>query len=422
MTSAQVQLPEEVVSAMWSALPSVAERTVTTVVAEVPSYADAFSGRMGRVIELAVQQALEGFLAGVAEPPGDDTVGAMNPALDGAYSLGRGEARNGRSTDVLLAAYRTGAKVAWRDLSAIAVSHGLAGEALAVFAEVMFAYIDRLSAFSVSGHADELAITGLARRRNREQLALHLVNAAPAEDLAVAAERADWSPPRTLTAVALPESHERGVGALLDPRTLRLPDDYTDSAGGPLTVLLVPDAGGRARSRLSATLAGRRAVIGPNRPWMQAASSVRRALRAVELNLGSALESQATVDTDAFLADLVLRADPDALADLRAKVLAPLNDLRPAVKDKLMETLRAWLLHQGRREDVAAALYVHPQTVRYRLGQLRERYGDQLENPATVLQLILALGVAPPRTAVSPGEEPGDAVRRQSTRRRVAVQ
>ncbi len=298
MTSAQVWLPEGVVSAMWSALPSVAERTVATVIAEVPSYADAFSGKMGRTIEKAVQQALQGFLKEVAEPRGDDTATRAGPALDGAYSLGRGEARNGRSTDVLLAAYRTGARVAWRDLSAIAVSHRLAGEALALFAELMFAYIDRLSAFSVAGHADELAVTGLARQRNREHLARQLLNGAAAEDLSVAAERANWAPPLTLTAVAVPDGNERGIAALADPRTLRLPDDYTDTVGNPMTILLIPDGGGRARSSLVESFAGRRAVIGPDRPWMNVASSVHRVLRAVELNLAP----DATVDTNAWIA------------------------------------------------------------------------------------------------------------------------
>lgn len=388
MTSTQLRLPETVLSAMWSALPSVAERTVAAVVAEVPSYADAFSGRMGRIIEKAVQQALEGFLRRATDPRAGQGAPSIGPALDGAYTLGRGEARNGRSTDVLLAAYRVGARMAWRELSAIAVSHGLAGDALALFAELVFAYIDQLSAFSVSGHADELALTGLARQRNREQLALHLLNGAEPERLAAAAERADWSPPHTLTAVALPVSQERGVVGLLDPRTLRAPDEYSDPAGEAVAMLLVPDAGGPGRPRLSESLVGRRAVIGPARAWMDVASSVHRVTRAVELNLAA----QATVDTDDCLTDLVLRADPDALGDLRAKALAPLADLRPTAKDKLIETLRAWLLHHGRRDDIAAALFVHPQTVRYRIGQLRELYGDRLDDPTTVLQLTLALG------------------------------
>jgi len=49
------------------------------------------------------------------------------------------------------------------------------------------------------------------------------------------------------------------------------------------------------------------------------------------------------------------------------------------------------LLHQGRRDAVAAELHVHAQTVRLRMGQVRELYGDQLDDPATVLDLLLAL-------------------------------
>jgi DNA-binding PucR family transcriptional regulator len=91
----------------------------------------------------------------------------------------------------------------------------------------------------------------------------------------------------------------------------------------------------------------------------------------------------------------VLTADPDALADLRKAALGPLADLRPASAAKLAETLRAWLLHQGRRDDIAGALFVHPQTVRYRMAQLRELFGDDLEDPHTVLALTIALGVDP---------------------------
>jgi DNA-binding PucR family transcriptional regulator len=53
--------------------------------------------------------------------------------------------------------------------------------------------------------------------------------------------------------------------------------------------------------------------------------------------------------------------------------------------------LRAWLLHQRRREEVAADLVVHPQTVRYRMTQLRELYGDALSDPRTVGALTIAL-------------------------------
>ncbi len=91
----------------------------------------------------------------------------------------------------------------------------------------------------------------------------------------------------------------------------------------------------------------------------------------------------------------MLTADPEALADLRARALAPLADLRPATAEKLAATLRLWLLLQGRRDDVAAALFVHPQTVRYRMSQIREAFGDRLDDPEHVLALTLALAVDP---------------------------
>jgi DNA-binding PucR family transcriptional regulator len=138
------------------------------------------------------------------------------------------------------------------------------------------------------------------------------------------------------------------------------------------------------------TLRGRAAVAGRARPWLAAASSYLRALRAFELRAEQG-DEEATYDTEEHLADLVLAADREAVADLRARVLAPLSDLRPATQQKLAETLRAWLLHQGRRDDVAAALFVHPQTVRYRMGQLRELYGEDLDDPAVVRDLTIAL-------------------------------
>jgi DNA-binding PucR family transcriptional regulator len=139
-------------------------------------------------------------------------------------------------------------------------------------------------------------------------------------------------------------------------------------------------------------------MVGPARPWTQAHSSYHRILRARELHLAG--DDTDTVDTDTHLVELVLGADGDAADDLRHQVLAPLSQLRPNTADRLAETLRSWLLHQGQRDAVAADLFVHAQTVRYRMTQLRELYGERLNDPQTVLQLIVALSI--PTTVGSP--------------------
>jgi hypothetical protein len=275
-------------------------------------------------------------------------------------------------------------------MSDSAVRAGLPAASVATFAELVFAYIDELSAASAAGHADELATTGRVRQRYLERLTQGLLRGAAPEVLQAAAERAEWRPPRTLTAVVLPDLRSRGALAQLDARTLQPAEQVPGLEDrSELTVLLVPNAGGRSRPALLRRLSGRSAVVGPARSWQLVRASYERTLRVVALELDPA--TPAPIDTESHLPELVLGADPAALEDLRDQVLAPLAELRPATADKLKETLRSWLLHQGRRDAVAAQLFVHPQTVRYRMQQLRELYGERLDDPEWVRRLTIAL-------------------------------
>jgi PucR C-terminal helix-turn-helix domain len=391
-------LNDLVVAALQGVLPAVAEHTVAAVTVEVPSYADAFSGRMGRRIEGAVKMALGAFLQLAARPHDSDPGPTLSPALEGAYELGRGEARQGRSIDALLSAYRVGARVSWRELSETAVDRGLPPLMIARFAELVFEFIDELSAASVSGHADELASTDRERRRHLDRLGQDLLAGVPTEILRASAERAEWRPPDTLTAVLLPSAQARGVASRFGQSTLELSGDLPGiELSESVVVLLIPDMHGPNRSRLLRELRDRRAVVGPARAWTLAQSSYTRLLQARELHLAG--DDIGTIDTDTHLVALVLGADREAAEDLRHQVLAPLDQLRPNTAERLAETLRSWLLHQGQRDAVAADLFVHAQTVRYRMTQLRELYGERLNDPQTVLELIVALSI--PTTAGS---------------------
>ena len=146
--------------------------------------------------------------------------------MDGAYQLGRGEARSGRSVDALLSAYRIGARVAWREMSAAAVRNDVDAGTLARFAELVFAYIDELSASSVAGHNDELANSGRVRHRLLERLAAHLLDGSTPEVVESAAERADWIAPETLTAVIVPESQVRTVFNAIGGETLQSTEEH----------------------------------------------------------------------------------------------------------------------------------------------------------------------------------------------------
>ncbi|SCL28978.1 PucR family transcriptional regulator [Micromonospora inyonensis] len=389
--AARLALDERVARELQDQLPLLAERTVSAITAEVPSYSGTLTGQMRDKISNAVQIALGTFLNLLEHAQGSDPSTPLAPALEAAYALGSGEARSGRSMDALLAAYRIGARVAWREMSTTTVRSGLPAATVAEFAELLFAYIDELSAASVAGHADELASAGRARRRNLERLAQHLLAGEPEKVLLSSAERADWPPPQTLTAVLVPRTSLRGPLALLSPRTLEAGEDLPGPEPGAETaVLLVPDMHGAQRRQLARVLRGRRAVLGPARPWHRVEASFRRACRLLALDIDPPADGE-PLDTERHLAELVLGMDPEGLADLRSRALEPLASLPPATAHRLADTLRSWLLHHGRRDDVATDLFVHPQTVRYRMGRLRELYGDRLTDPATVLELTLAL-------------------------------
>lgn len=385
--SDNLALTADTVSALAARLPDVAERCVAAIVEEVPAYTRALSGAFRGDLERAVQFALSGFLRRAAHG-GDEAPRPIQGALEGAHTLGQGEARSGRSMDALLAAYRVGARVAWRELSETSVQHGVDAMTLARFAELVFTYIDDLSAASVTGHAEELAAVGRVREQRRERLAAGLLARHDERALRGLADRADWSVPETLTAVIV-DGHVAGsVAGALGRETLRAPED---PAGGDLVALLVPDSHGPGRQHVMRVLAGRPAYVGPARQWTDVATSYDRASRV--RHLVRAVDGP--VDTESHLSALVLRSDPESLADLRIRALAPLADLRPATAARLAETLLAWLLHQGRRDDVAAMLHVHPQTVRYRMSQVRDLYGERLYDADQVKELLVALLAGP---------------------------
>jgi DNA-binding PucR family transcriptional regulator len=97
------------------------------------------------------------------------------------------------------------------------------------------------------------------------------------------------------------------------------------------------------------------------------------------------------VRADEHLVALLLAADPALSRDLVTRHLAPLAALPSGVRSRLEPTLRAWLDAHGDVSVAADALGVHPQTVRYRLGQLHEAFGDALHDPAERLAIALAL-------------------------------
>jgi hypothetical protein len=378
-------LPREVADVLRPELPALADEIIGAVSEGVPDYRRSMEGEFGRALRVGVEEALRQFLAMVENPES-----GRGPGREVYVNLGRGEMRAGRSLDALLAAYRIGARVAWRRLAAAGEEAGLPPRTLYQLAESIFAYIDELSGESIEGYAREQSAAAGALQRHRQRLAVLLVQDPPPAQAAVeaAAAEAGWPLPRTLAALVLEGQDEA------DRLVTRLGPEALVTPVPPLTVALVPDARAPGRRReIEAALRGRRAALGPSVQPSEAALSFARAREVLRLARDGALDEdgEALVLAEEHGVALLLGSDVRLAADVADRALAPLEGETELSQERLGATLAAWLRHGGRTKEVADALHVHPQTVRYRLGRLRELFGERLDDPDGRFELELAL-------------------------------
>lgn len=379
------ELPVEIGQRLRPALPSVVSDVIHTIAREVPSYSRPLEGTFGAGVRRGVEVALSRFL----DLPGS-TQPALQPAEREVYlALGRGELRQGRTLEVLLAAYRIGARVAFRQFAALAREEGLDPEALVLLAEATFAYVDELSAASVEGFATEQSHRAGERDRLRAKLLALLVSGA-GDDTAIeeSAAKAGWPLPDTVVPIVVAAEQAEGLAVRLGPAALMAP-----SAEAVVALVATPTSERDWRT-LQRQLRGRRSVISLPTPCRDIAVSVRFGTLALRLLEPPSADDPRAVEPIVLaerLVDLVLRRDPVLAAALARRELAPLAEVPEAARQRLTETLLAWLAYRGERNRVAAALHIHPQTVAYRLTKLRQLFGEALIDPDRRFALELAL-------------------------------
>ena len=413
--------------ALRETLPDLADDMIAAIASEVPDYARAMEGRFGEVVRFGVEVALNRFVdvLGGAAPKSESS------ARDTYVRLGAGEYRAGRTLDALLAAYRVGAKLAWRRFVEAGTRAGFAPDALYDLGEAMFAYIDEISAESAAGFAEAQSEAAGESQRRRRALVRLLAQEPPAaeETLRTAAQSAGWTLPRRVAAVVVGEAEQPEATDELDNVAARLARRLGPGAVGAavsgLAAVMLPDPDGpggerRSRARWATTWrrsaqrspgprrGGRCAAPRPRTAWPRKAGSAGAARRGRRRRgrrprrrpaSGGASSSGQSSSAGSIVAvehlpALLLAAEPALAADLARSRLAPLDTLGAGPRERLVETLRAWLDRPGQVQAVAAELDVHPQTVRYRLKQLRELFGERLEDPEARFELSLALRAA----------------------------
>jgi hypothetical protein len=385
----------DVASILRPVLPDLSAEMIREIGAQVPDYSRPLEGEFGVTLRYGVERALRRFVDTIEHP------GGVSERDRRTYiELGRGEMRQGRTLNALLAAYRVGAQVSWRRFVEAGVAAGLEPAVLYRVGEAIFAYIDEISGESIEGYAAEQSLLAGEDQHRRAQLVRLLASdpPAPPDALRAAAERASWTPPARVAALIVEGVAADRIASRLGPGAVAAalePAEGPDGAARARQVLAFipdPEAPGR-RALIAKAVGSRHAALGPAVALGASARSADRARRTLELVDAGAIAAGGLIVADEQTATLLLHADAQLAAELAASRLAPLDELRPAARERLLETLREWLDHQGRVDETARALEIHPQTVRYRLAQLRETFGTALDDAEGRFELTLALRV-----------------------------
>jgi hypothetical protein len=137
-------------------------------------------------------------------------------------------------------------------------------------------------------------------------------------------------------------------------------------------------------------------VVGPVTADLAHASASARAALSAHRAASGWPDAPRPVESRDLLPERALAGDGHARRHLVDDVYLPLVATRGA----LLETLGAWFEHGSSIEGTARALFVHPNTVRYRLRQIADVTGWSPTRPreAFALQLALILGRQSGRT------------------------
>jgi PucR C-terminal helix-turn-helix domain len=376
-------VPSETAELMLPDLERVAEEMIEAIQRGVPEYArpldDAYRGTVRRAVTHAVGQFVE-RIANPATP--------RKRTAEMFREIGRIEAAEGRNLEPLQMALRLGARVAWRSLCAKA--EWLDADVLARVGEAIFLYLDELAGACAEGFTSARAeVVGELERRRRRLLNLVVADPpASPEAIAELARAARWTLPRRVAVVALRHQDNDYFGPLPP-----LPPDVIMDTSRDVLCLLVPDPDGPGRAQMiERGLRGWTGAIGPAVPLARASRSLRWARQALALTeRGIPPCPERVVRCADQLATLVIFADEELARVLSAARLVPFQELRPAQRDILAETLLSWLQNGGNAKAVARQLHIHPQTARYRLRQLQSLFGETLDDPDSRFELEIAL-------------------------------
>jgi hypothetical protein len=375
-----------IIAALRTSLPALTERIAARIRAEIPFYAGQDVVTLDDLRE-SVRDNIDYVLASLT--------GSATPNLSAPHATGRARAAQGAPLAEMLTAYRVGVAELWSAMAATARDlPGVPARDVIDLAGAVFAVQNTYSDAALAAYRDEardmlrtqereraalveVILTGAAARGTLWEVANALRLPLDGAFLVVAAETALGHDPIPRAESAL---------AVLDVRSVwRLDAELS------LGVLSLPD---RTRNEAVLNVLGRHATrrVGAS-PVFAELHQASWALELARLALGSHPEGTGVTVTqfrDSPI-DLLVAAAPHAALKAARAVLGSLLALPEDELEPLLGTFEAWVRASGSASAAGAALFCHPNTVRYRLRRIESGSGRTLGNPGDVAELVTAV-------------------------------
>jgi hypothetical protein len=375
---------------------AVVDRIVAEVYERVPAYQALHESQLREVRAIAgwlVTRSLELWASGATGLAPED--------VERLRGVGRARAADGRSIDAVVRAHRVGSAAAVRLVSETSAGRLDPADVFAL-SELWLTAMDQISESLSVGHAeaarlldtdverarrtflDDLLIGRQSSRGAVRDRARILGIAPPDPAVLVVAEPAP-DPAAAPADPAVPVSTAMALLDLVEPTGA---DPLLTTRAGRAVLLVAPADAAQA----AAALGGRpwRGCALAPRPLTGMSAAYRLADDALETAPPHAFGERGLLgEADACVLAL-LHGGPVTPDAVRRAVLGPLLADAHA---HLLETLRAYF-RAGAATTAADALHVHPQTLRYRLRQVRELTGQDPHRPWPRFVLETACAIA----------------------------
>jgi hypothetical protein len=353
------------------------------------------------VVEAVIDRiGAQGDLDDCASPAITDVInrfglgGLDHTVLEPFVAHARAHRIAGGSLRDLLSLYRLGGLAVLEYARRLPEARSLDAEGFARFTEDVFSVVEELSAVAADAFVAVEGTTSSPEHVLRMRLHSLLLHdpPVPMETLRDAARLASWPLPRRIRVAVATGSVGPAAGVA--------PSRVVWGAVNGHCVLVVEDDEESERwlNRAVDSLGLERPlVIGPSVGPEQGGQAASHAVALSNLlSSGPALRTQDVMRCEEHEVELLLALDRELSESFSDRLLEPILALPAVQRDRMLDTLAAWLANPGRPRAMADQLHLHVQGVRYRLARLRELLGAALDDPQGRFELALALRVRRP--------------------------